>query len=214
MAYSLPKLPYDYSALEPHIDATTMQIHHSKHHQTYVTNVNNAVQKFPELNGLGMEDLNSAVGTSKIPAEIATAVRNSGGGHYNHSFFWKVMGAPGGNNGPSAELKSAIDSSFGSLDELKAKFNAAAAARFGSGWAWLTSQDGKLAISSTPNQDNPQQALAETKGVPLLGLDVWEHAYYLKARLLLSHEPPQVSQSCETSQPFCRDVSQLMIMSL
>lgn len=176
----LPPLPYDYSALEPYIDATTMNIHHTKHHQTYVNNVKGALDKFPELKDLGLVDLNKSVGTSKVPSEIATVIRNNGGGHYNHSFFWKIMGHPTGNNGPSAGLKSAIDESFGSLDEFKNKFNAAAAGRFGSGWAWLIKEDGKLAITSTANQDNPIQSIAEVKGIPLLGLDVWEHAYYLK----------------------------------
>eukprot|EP00884_Botryococcus_braunii_P023036 jgi/Botrbrau1/9416/Bobra.0252s0041.2 len=181
MAFTLPPLPYDYSALNPYIDTETMQIHHDKHHATYVTNLNAALSKFPELNGLGIVDVNALVGTDKIPAEIATAVRNNGGGHYNHSFFWKVLGAPGGNNGPSAELKAAIDEAFGSIDELKTKFNAAAAGRFGSGWAWLALQGDKLVVTDTPNQDNPLQGLAGlNSGVPILGLDVWEHAYYLK----------------------------------
>lgn len=183
MAFTLPSLPYDYAALEPYIDATTMNIHHTKHHQTYVNNIVAATQKFPELASLGIVDLNKAVGTSTIPTEIATAVRNSGGGHWNHSFFWKIMGAPTDNNGPSAELKAAIDSSFGSIDELKNAFNTAAATRFGSGWAWLNLKDGKLVISSTANQDNPLQAAIvgeKDTGIPILGLDVWEHAYYLK----------------------------------
>jgi len=181
MAFSLPALPYEYAALEPYVDATTMNIHHTKHHQTYVTNVNNALAKFPELAGLGIVDLNKAVGTDKIPADIATMVRNSGGGHWNHSFFWKAMCAPSTTNGPSAELKKAIDTAFGSMDEMKTKFNAAAAARFGSGWAWLgVKPDGSLGICSTPNQDNPLMALADDKMTPILGLDVWEHAYYLK----------------------------------
>ncbi|EIE27352.1 superoxide dismutase [Mn], mitochondrial [Coccomyxa subellipsoidea C-169] len=181
----LPPLPYDYSALEPYIDAETMTIHHTKHHATYVNNVKGALEKFPELKDLGLVDLNKAVGTEKIPKEVATVIRNNGGGHYNHSFFWKVMGKPGDNNGPSADLKAAIDSSFGSLDEMKSKFNAAAAGRFGSGWAWLISKNGGgLEITSTANQDNPLQAIVEDKGIPILGLDVWEHAYYLKYRNL------------------------------
>lgn len=181
MAFSLPSLPYDAAALEPYIDATTMTIHHTKHHQAYITNLNNALDKFPELKGLGLVDLNKAVGTDTIPKDVATVVRNNGGGHWNHSFFWQVMTAPSNTNGPSAALKSAIDASFGSLDTMKEKFNAAAAGRFGSGWAWLgVKSDGSLAITSTPNQDNPLQQVADDKMIPILGLDVWEHAYYLK----------------------------------
>jgi superoxide dismutase, Fe-Mn family len=130
---------------------------------------------------MGIVDLNSAVGSDKLPAEIATVVRNSGGGHFNHAFFWKIMGAPSDNNGPSDALKAAIDQAFGSIDEMKAKFNAAAASRFGSGWAWLAlSPDGTLTVTSTANQDNPLMADATQKAIPILGLDVWEHAYYLK----------------------------------
>eukprot|EP00195_Chlamydomonas_chlamydogama_P015347 CAMPEP_0202895322 /NCGR_PEP_ID=MMETSP1392-20130828/4556_1 /ASSEMBLY_ACC=CAM_ASM_000868 /TAXON_ID=225041 /ORGANISM="Chlamydomonas chlamydogama, Strain SAG 11-48b" /LENGTH=217 /DNA_ID=CAMNT_0049580299 /DNA_START=71 /DNA_END=724 /DNA_ORIENTATION=+ len=181
MAFQLPALPYSYDALEPHVDAQTMTIHHTKHHQTYVTNLNNALEKFPELAGLGIVDINKAVGTDKIPKDIATVVRNNGGGHWNHSFFWKVMGRPTDNNGPSADVKAAIDTAFGSVDEMKTKFNAAAAGRFGSGWAWLgVKADGSLGITSTPNQDNPLQQVADDKLIPILGLDVWEHAYYLK----------------------------------
>ncbi|GBF96385.1 manganese superoxide dismutase [Raphidocelis subcapitata] len=181
MAFKLPDLPYAYAALEPHVDATTMNIHHTKHHNAYVTNVNAALDKFPELKGLGLVDLNKAVGTAAVPADVATAVRNNGGGHWNHSFFWTVMGAPTDSNGPSGELKAAIEGAFGSLDEMKAKFNAAAAGRFGSGWAWLgVKPDGSLGITSTPNQDNPLMAVADDKMIPVLGLDVWEHAYYLK----------------------------------
>lgn len=182
MAFSLPALPYDYSKLEPHIDAVTMNIHHTKHHQTYVNNLNAAVEQFPELKDLGLADLNKAIGSDKVPASVATAVRNNGGGHWNHSFFWRVMGGPAESNGPSSELKAAIDAAFGSSDEMKAKFNAAAAGRFGSGWAWLgVGSDGKLAITSTPNQDNPlMSAVADQALTPVLGLDVWEHAYYLK----------------------------------
>jgi Fe-Mn family superoxide dismutase len=153
MVFTLPDLPYAQTALEPHVDALTMNIHHSKHHQTYVNNVNAALEKFPELKDLGLVDLNKAVGTSAIPTEVSVAVRNNGGGHWNHSFFWTVMGAPTDTNGAAGELKAAIDSSFGSIDEMKAKFNAAAAGRFGSGWAWLgVKPDGSLAITSTPNQ--------------------------------------------------------------
>jgi Fe-Mn family superoxide dismutase len=153
MVFTLPDLPYAHQALEPHVDALTMSIHHSKHHQTYVNNVNAALDKFPELKDLGLVDLNKAVGTSAVPADVATAVRNNGGGHWNHSFFWTVMGAPSDTNGAGGELKAAIEGAFGSLDEMKAKFNAAAAGRFGSGWAWLgVKPDGSLAITSTPNQ--------------------------------------------------------------
>lgn len=181
MAFKLPDLPYNYAALEPHVDALTMNIHHTKHHQAYVTNVNAALDKFPELKGLGIVDLNKAIGSDKVPAEVATAVRNNGGGHWNHSFFWTVMTSPADTNGASGELKAAIEAAFGSVDEMKAKFNAAAAGRFGSGWAWLGAKpDGSLAITSTPNQDNPLMAVADEKLIPILGLDVWEHAYYLK----------------------------------
>jgi Fe-Mn family superoxide dismutase len=180
MAFQLPVLPYDYAALEPSIDATTMNIHHTKHHQTYVNNLNAAVEKFPELASLGLAGISAAVGTDKVPAEVATAVRNNGGGHWNHSFFWKVLTSPSNTNGPSSELKAAIDESFGSLDEMKTKFNQAAAGRFGSGWAWLGVKDGKLAITSTPNQDNPLMPVADDQLIPVAGLDVWEHAYYLK----------------------------------
>lgn len=149
--------------------------------QTYVNNINGALEKFPELASLGLVDLNKAVGTDAVPKDVATVVRNNGGGHWNHGFFWKVMAAPTESNGPSAELKSAIDSSFGSLDEMKAKFNAAAAGRFGSGWAWLgLKADGTLGITSTANQDNPLMPIADDQMIPILGLDVWEHAYYLK----------------------------------
>lgn len=181
MPYELPALPYAYDVLEPYVDSTTMTIHHTKHHQAYITNVNAALEKFPELASLGLVDLNKAVGTEKVPKEIATAVRNNGGGHWNHSFFWKVMAAPSTTNGPSADLKAAIDAAFGSMDEMKTKFNTAAATRFGSGWAWLgVKADGTLGITSTPNQDNPLMPLADDHMIPVLGLDVWEHAYYLK----------------------------------
>lgn len=181
MAFTLPALPYDYATLEPHIDSTTMNIHHTKHHQTYVNNLNAALDKFPEFKSVGLVELNKEVGTGKIPADIATAVRNNGGGHWNHSFFWKIMTNPTNTNGPAGDLKGAIESAFGSVDEMKNKFNAAAAGRFGSGWAWLgVKADGKLEITSTPNQDNPLMAVADEKLIPILGLDVWEHAYYLK----------------------------------
>ncbi|MCO5271071.1 MAG: superoxide dismutase [Cyclobacteriaceae bacterium] len=172
MAFTLPKLPYDFNALEPHIDARTMEIHHGKHHNGYVTNLNKAIEG-TDAEKMALEDICKNV--SKYPV----AVRNNGGGHYNHSLFWTVMGPKGGGS-PSGALADAINASFGSFDEMKAKFNAAAAGRFGSGWAWLIKDgNGKLAITSTPNQDNPLMDVAEVKGTPILGLDVWEHAYYL-----------------------------------
>ncbi|GLC35653.1 hypothetical protein PLESTB_000002400 [Pleodorina starrii] len=183
MAFELPPLGYDYASLEPHVDAMTMNIHHTKHHQAYINNLNGALDKFPELKDLGIVDINKAVGTDKLPAEVATVIRNNGGGHYNHTFFWKVMTNPSNTNGPSGAVKEAIETAFGSVDEMKTKFNAAAAGRFGSGWAWLgVKADGSLAISSTPNQDNPlMSSLPDTAAMtPILGLDVWEHAYYLK----------------------------------
>lgn len=171
MAFTLPKLPYDFNALEPHIDARTMEIHHGKHHNAYVTNLNNAIAG-TDAEKLSIEDICKNI--SKHPV----AVRNNGGGHYNHSLFWTLLSAKGGS--PSGALLDAINSAFGSVDEMKTKFNAAAAGRFGSGWAWLIKDaSGKLAITSTPNQDNPLMDVAETKGAPVLGLDVWEHAYYL-----------------------------------
>jgi len=177
MPHSLPKLPYAYNALEPHIDAQTMEIHHSKHHQAYVNNLNNA------LAGTGMEETSVATliaDLSKIPEAKRTAVRNNGGGHANHSFFWELL-TPGGAKEPSGELASAINSTFDSLAGFKEKFAAAAVGRFGSGWAWLVVTGGKLAITSTPNQDSPlMKGVAEVVGTPILGLDVWEHAYYLK----------------------------------
>ena len=172
MAFTLPALPYAFNALEPHIDARTMEIHHGKHHNAYVTNLNNAVAGTP-AEGLSLEELMKSI--SKHPM----AVRNNGGGHYNHSLFWTLM-APNAGGAPEGKLADAINSAFGSFDEFKTKFNAAATGRFGSGWAWLVKDEaGKLVISSTPNQDNPLMDLAEVKGTPLLGLDVWEHAYYL-----------------------------------
>lgn len=172
MAFTLPNLPYDFNALEPHIDARTMEIHHGKHHNAYVTNLNNAVTG-TDAEKLSIEDICKNI--SKYPV----AVRNNGGGHYNHSLFWTVM-SPKGGGAPSGALADAINSAFGSFDEMKTKFNAAAAGRFGSGWAWLVKDgSGKLSISSTPNQDNPLMDVAEAKGTPILGLDVWEHAYYL-----------------------------------
>lgn len=171
MAFELPKLPYAYNALEPHIDARTMEIHHSKHHQAYVTNLNNAIAG-TDAEKLSIEEICKNI--SKYPV----AVRNNGGGHYNHSLFWTLM-APNAGGQPTGDLATAIDTAFGSFDEFKKLFAAAGTTRFGSGWAWLIVKDGKLVISSTPNQDNPLMDVAEVKGTPVLGIDVWEHAYYL-----------------------------------
>jgi Fe-Mn family superoxide dismutase len=173
MAHQLPPLPYDFAALEPHIDAQTMQIHHGKHHATYVTNLNAALEKHPDLASKSVEDLVRDL--SKVPEEIRTAVRNNGGGHLNHSMFWQIMGPKGGGS-PSGALGDAMKSSFGSFDSFKEQFAKAAVGRFGSGWAWLIVTGGKLTIESTPNQDNP---IMEGKKA-IAGLDVWEHAYYLK----------------------------------
>lgn len=171
MAFTLPALPYAFNALEPHIDARTMEIHHGKHHNTYVTNLNNALAGKPEENS-SIEDICKNI--SKFPV----AVRNNGGGHYNHTFFWTILGPDGGK--PSGALSDAINAAFGSFDEFKTKFAAAAAGRFGSGWAWLIVDGaGKLQITSTPNQDNPLMDVAEVQGKPVLGLDLWEHDYYL-----------------------------------
>lgn len=175
MTYQLPKLPYAYDALEPTIDEETMHLHHEKHHNTYVTNLNAALEKHPELPEKSIEDL--LAGINEVPADIRQAVINNGGGHANHSFFWKIM-TPNGQGAPVGELKEAIDATFGSFDEFKAQFKAAAASRFGSGWAWLVVDNGKLAVISTANQDSP---LMEGK-TPVVGLDVWEHAYYLNYR--------------------------------
>ncbi|MBC6996684.1 superoxide dismutase [Neolewinella lacunae] len=170
--FELPKLPYAYDALEPHIDARTMEIHHTKHHNGYTTNLNNAIEG-TELAGKKIESILSNV------SKAGAAVRNNGGGYYNHNLFWTVMG-PNGGGKPSGELATAIDSAFGSYDAFKEEFSKAAATRFGSGWAWLiVGGDGKLHVTSTPNQDNPLMDVADTKGTPILGLDVWEHAYYL-----------------------------------
>jgi Fe-Mn family superoxide dismutase len=173
MAFTLPALPYATDALEPHIDKMTMEIHHGKHHQAYVTNLNKALEGKPEANN-SIEDIIKNV--SKYPM----AVRNNGGGHYNHSLFWTLL-SPSGGGEPSGALANAINSTFGSFADFKTKVNEAGATRFGSGWAWLiVTPDKKLAISSTPNQDNPLMDIAEVKGTPVLGIDVWEHAYYLK----------------------------------
>jgi superoxide dismutase, Fe-Mn family len=173
MAHSLPALPYSNNALEPHIDSQTMQIHHGKHHQTYVTNLNAALDKHPELHNKSLDELMR--GLSTVPEDIRTAVRNNGGGHWNHSLFWKWM-APNAGGAPTGAIADAIHSSFGGFDKFKEQFQAAGVGRFGSGWAWLVDNNGKLEISSTPNQDNP---LMEGKKA-VLGVDVWEHAYYLK----------------------------------
>jgi len=173
MAFTLPNLPYAFDALEPHIDAQTMQIHHGKHHQAYVNNLNAAIEKAPELAGKSLDELMRGINT--VPESVRTAVRNNGGGHWNHSMFWQLMG-PGKGGEPSGKLADAIKSAFGDFAKFKEQFAAAGAGRFGSGWAWLVNDGGKLSITSTPNQDNP---LMEGKNA-ILGLDVWEHAYYLK----------------------------------
>jgi superoxide dismutase, Fe-Mn family len=172
MAFTLPALPYASNALEPHIDARTMEIHHGKHHNTYVTNLNNAVAG-TDAEKLSIEEICKNI--SKYPAPV----RNNGGGHYNHSLFWTIMG-PNSGGAPSGAVLDAINGAFGTFDEFKTKFAAAGTGRFGSGWAWLVVDgSGKLQITSTPNQDNPLMDVAEVKGTPVLGLDVWEHAYYL-----------------------------------
>ena len=173
MAFELPALAYATDALEPHIDKTTMETHHGKHHQAYVTNLNKALEGKPEANS-SIEDIVKNI--SKYPA----AVRNNGGGHFNHSLFWTVLG-PNKGGEPSGDLAKAINETFGSFAELKTKLQDAGATRFGSGWAWLSvGEDKKLVVSSTPNQDNPLMDVAEIKGTPIFGIDVWEHAYYLK----------------------------------
>jgi len=169
--FEIPKLPYEYTALEPHIDAKTMEIHHGKHHQAYVTNLNNAVKGTAAENMSLMEILGSI-------SKLTPAIRNNGGGHYNHSLFWTIMG-PNTGGEPTGALNDAIVATFGSLAAFKEQFASAGATRFGSGWAWLIVHDNKLVITSTPNQDNPLMDIAEVKGTPILALDVWEHAYYL-----------------------------------
>ena len=173
MAHQLPALPYDFAALEPHIDAQTMQIHHGKHHQAYVTNLNAALEKHPELAAKSVEDLLGNL--SAVPEDVRPAVRNNGGGHLNHTHFWTWM-APGAGGAPTGALADAIKSAFGSFDAFKEAFGKAGVGRFGSGWAWLIDTGGTLSIESTPNQDNP---IMDGKKA-ILGLDVWEHAYYLK----------------------------------
>lgn len=172
MAFTLPALPYPKEALEPHIDAQTMEIHHGKHHQAYVDNLNKAIEG-TEHADKSLEDLIKSAGS------ISPAVRNNGGGHWNHSFFWEIIG-PNEGGEPTGALSEAINEAFGSFEAFKEQFNDAGAKRFGSGWAWLIVKDGKLEVTSTPNQDNPLMDVAEVKGTPILGVDVWEHAYYLK----------------------------------
>lgn len=172
MAFTLPALPYAYDALTPYIDEETMHLHHEKHHNAYITNANAALEKHPELADKTIEELLADL--NSIPEDIRTAVRNNGGGHANHSLFWTVL-APNAGGEPTGAVKDGIEEAFGSFDAMKEKFSAAAAGRFGSGWAWLVVSDGKLEITSTPNQDSP---VSEGK-TPILGLDVWEHAYYL-----------------------------------
>jgi superoxide dismutase, Fe-Mn family len=172
MAFTLPALPYGYDALEPHIDTLTMQIHHDKHHQAYVDNLNKAIAG-TENENKSLEEIIAHAGN------MPPAVRNNGGGHWNHSFFWEIL-SPDGGGKPEGKLAKAIDDEFGSFEAMQEKFNAAGAGRFGSGWAWLGVNDGKLLICSTPNQDNPLMDVAECKCTPVLGCDVWEHAYYLK----------------------------------
>lgn len=169
--FTLPALPYDHNALEPYIDAKTMEIHHGKHHNAYVNNLNGAIEG-TDSEGKSLEELMQNVSAH------SPAVRNNGGGHYNHSLFWTVMGSGKGGS-PNGALAEAIDSAFGSFDSFKEQFAKAGATRFGSGWAWLVVVDGKLVVTSTPNQDNPLMDVADVKGTPILGLDVWEHAYYL-----------------------------------
>ena len=173
MAYELPALPYDYNALEPHIDAQTMEIHHTKHHQTYITKLNGALEGHPDLASQSVDDLIADL--ASLPDNIRGAVRNNGGGHSNHTMFWQVMG-PNGGGAPNGNVANAIDAAFGSFDAFKEKFSAAGAARFGSGWVWLINDGGTLSIESSPNQDSP---IMDGKSA-ILGLDVWEHAYYLR----------------------------------
>lgn len=172
MAFTLPALPYAYNALEPHFDARTMEIHHTKHHQAYINNVNKALEAHPELAAKTVEDL--VRGLADVPESIRGVVRNNGGGHANHALFWTILG-PGCGGTPSGALAEAIAATFGSFENFQTQFNQAAATRFGSGWAWLSVDKGKLVVESTPNQDSP---LSEGR-TPILGLDVWEHAYYL-----------------------------------
>ncbi|MBC7695472.1 MAG: superoxide dismutase [Burkholderiales bacterium] len=171
MSFELPQLPYAYNALEPHIDAKTMEIHHSKHHQAYVTNLNNAIAG-TDAEKMSIEDICKNISKYPMP------VRNNGGGHFNHSLFWQIM-APNAGGMPTGDLAKAIETDLGGFEKFKTDFAAAGATRFGSGWAWLCLKEGKLCICSTPNQDNPLMDIADCKGTPILGMDVWEHAYYL-----------------------------------
>lgn len=174
MPFELPPLPYANNALEPHFDAQTMEIHHDRHHAAYVTNLNTALAAEPRLATKTLEELMAEAG------KAGPAVRNNGGGHYNHSMFWKILKPNGGGPPPAGRLADDINATFGSFDKFKEEFAKAAMTRFGSGWAWLIVADGKLAVTSTPNQDNPLMDVAEVKGLPVICLDVWEHAYYLK----------------------------------
>ncbi len=176
MAFTLPNLPYAFDALAPHIDAKTMEIHHGKHHGAYINNLNKAIEGKKDLESKSIEDLIANI--NALPQEIRGAVRNNGGGHYNHSLFWTILGPKAGGT-PAGELAEAINKEFSSFDAFKEKFANAALTRFGSGWAWLCVSAGKLSVCSTPNQDNPLMDVAECKGIPILGIDVWEHAYYL-----------------------------------
>ena len=179
MAFKLPELPYGYDALEPYIDVATMWIHHNKHHGGYVKKLNAALEKHPELQDWGLEELLSRL--HEVPEDIRTAVRNNGGGHFNHSLFWTIM-SPNGGGKPTGDLLKALEETFGSFEAFKEEFSKAALGRFGSGWAWLVVKDGKLLIGSTANQDNPimPEDISGFTGTPILGLDVWEHAYYLR----------------------------------
>ncbi len=176
MSYTLPNLPYALDALEPHIDAKTMEIHHGKHHNAYVTNLNKAIEG-KNLGSKSIEELIAKI--AGVPEDIRNVVRNNGGGHANHSFFWNILSPKGGGK-PSGDVAAAIDRDFGSFDSFKEKLNTAGVGRFGSGWAWAVVNGGKITIGSTPNQDNPLMDVSDLKGTPILGVDVWEHAYYLK----------------------------------
>jgi Fe-Mn family superoxide dismutase len=173
--FTLPKLPYAYNALEPFIDMQTMEIHHSKHHQAYVNNLNTAIAKAASLKGKSVEELIATI--DKLPENVRTAIRNNGGGHWNHAFFWQLLKT---GTMPSEKMTNLITKNFGSIDEFKKQFEKAALGQFGSGWAWLIKQGDKLIVTSTPNQDNPLMDIATVKGNPIIGLDLWEHAYYLK----------------------------------
>ena len=177
MAFTVPNLAYGFEALEPHIDTQTMQIHHGKHHAAYVNNLNKATEGKKDFEAKSIEDLVAHI--NAVPENIRTAVRNNGGGHYNHSLFWETIGPKAGGE-PTGELADAIKADLGGFGAFKEKFTTAGTTRFGSGWAWLIVSNGKLAVCSTPNQDNPLMDVAEVKGNPILGMDVWEHAYYLK----------------------------------